>query len=138
MQYAPGVLPPAHRRITHMGDNKKNTIWAYTGDIRQALAFEVYGPKEQVSVQSVTHTPVTQISFLANIQLTNPNHWFSPGKNDTNGCGQVQTWQLPFGFDGKNLETARAKFIQNLTEIHQNGVTITMTMGSWCTSFPME
>jgi hypothetical protein len=42
--YAVGVLPPAHRRATHNGDAKKKLIWAYTGDIRQALAFEVYGP----------------------------------------------------------------------------------------------
>jgi hypothetical protein len=44
MSYAPGVLPPAHRRITHTGDAKRKLVWAYTGDIRQALAFEVYGP----------------------------------------------------------------------------------------------
>lgn len=44
--YAPGVLPPAHRRTTHLGDAKKKLIWAYTGDIRQALAFEVYGPEK--------------------------------------------------------------------------------------------
>jgi len=86
----------------------------------------------------LTKSPVNQISFLANIQLTDPHHWFKPGANDTNGCGQVQTWQLPFGFDGKDLETARTKFIANLTEIHSHGVTITMTMGSWCTSFPLE
>jgi len=44
--YAPGVLPPAHRRTTHLGGDKKKLVWAYTGDIRQALAFEVYGPKK--------------------------------------------------------------------------------------------
>lgn len=45
MSYAPGVLPPSHRRITHKGDAKRKLVWAYTGDIRQALAFEIYGPK---------------------------------------------------------------------------------------------
>jgi hypothetical protein len=54
----------------------------------------------------LTKTPVNQISFLANIQLDKPHHWFTPGKKDTGGCGQVQTWQLPFGFDGKDVGTA--------------------------------
>jgi hypothetical protein len=44
--YAPGVLPPHHRRMTHNGGDKKKLVWAYTGDIRQALAFEVYGPEK--------------------------------------------------------------------------------------------
>ena len=44
--YAPGVLPPAHRRYVHTGNAAHKLVWAYTGDIRQALAFEVYGPKE--------------------------------------------------------------------------------------------
>lgn len=43
--YEVGVLPPAHRRETHNGGDKKKLVWSYTGDIRQALAFEVYGPK---------------------------------------------------------------------------------------------
>jgi hypothetical protein len=30
------------------------------------------------------------------------------------------------------------QFIANLTQIHASGVTITMTMGSWCTSFPLK
>jgi hypothetical protein len=90
--YEVGVLPPAHRRETHKGNAKKKLIWSYTGDIRQALAFEVYGPKNQVTVEALIKTPVNQISFLANIQLDKPHHWFTPGKNDTNGCGQMQTW----------------------------------------------
>jgi len=90
--YAPGVLPPAHRRMTHKGGDKRKLVWAYTGDIRQALAYEIYGPKEQVTVESLTKTPTNQISFIANVQVKDPHHWFNPGKNDTDGCGQVQTW----------------------------------------------
>jgi len=33
LQYAPGVLPPAPRRVTHNGHAKGKLIWAYTGAI---------------------------------------------------------------------------------------------------------
>jgi len=82
-------------------------------------------------------TPCNQISFIANVQVDNPGHWFNPGKNDSNGCGQKQTWELPFGFSGHEFNPRVIElFKENLTRIHQGGVTITMVMGSWCTSFP--
>jgi len=33
LQYAPGVLPPPHRRMTHNGGAKKKTVWAYASAI---------------------------------------------------------------------------------------------------------
>jgi hypothetical protein len=38
MQYAPGVLPPANRRVTHKGDAKAKIVSAYTSAITQGLA----------------------------------------------------------------------------------------------------
>ena len=39
LRFAPGVQPPAGRRITHNGHAKKKIVWAYTGDIEQGLAY---------------------------------------------------------------------------------------------------
>jgi len=80
---------------------------------------------------------VNHITFLANLDVENATEWWVPGKNNTDGCGQKQTWQLPFGFDGHNATTALPKFQANLKKIHDSGVTITMTLGSWCTQIPM-
>lgn len=91
--YAPGVLPPPHQRMTHNGGDKRKLIWAYTGDIRQALAYEIYGHDHQVTPEALINTPTNQISFIANVQINSTSpEWFAPGKNDTDGCGQVQTW----------------------------------------------
>merc|ERR1711966_614105 len=68
--------------------------------------------------------------------IDQPSEWFRPGHNNTDGCGQKQTWELPFGFEG-NSTTALPVFQKNLKLLHENGVTVTMTMGSWCTSFPV-
>ena len=47
--------------------------------------------------------------------MDNATGWFNPGHNDTNGCGQKQTWMLPYGFDGKADASTTQRFIANLT-----------------------
>jgi hypothetical protein len=134
--YAPGVLPPPHQRTTHLGADKKKVVWAYTGSIRQGLAYEVYGPEGQVTVDQLLATPVNQISFIANVLVNKSTDWFKPGINDTDGCGQMQTVELPFGFNGTK-PGGSPEFAENLGKLKANGVTTTLTMGSWCTSFPV-
>ena len=92
--YAPGVNPPAHQRITHNGDDAHKLVWAYTGSIRQAEAYEVYSKEEggQVNVDMLLNTAVNHITFIANVNVEEPAHWFVPGANNTAGCGQMQTW----------------------------------------------
>lgn len=124
--------------MTHNGHAKTKTVWAYASSITQGLATQVYGPDQQVTVDTTLKTPVNQIAFIANIQSKDPAHWFHPGQNDTNGCGQKQTWDLPYGFDGHDPEEATARFIANLTTLKSHGITITLTMASWCTSFPLK
>ena len=134
MQYAPGVLPPAHRRQTHNGGDKKKVIWSYAAAITQALAVQIYSVDHAVSVEAVKKTPVNQISFIANVNVMKPTGWFKPGANNTEGCGQKQTVTLPFGYDDKDKD--HSKFHSNLAELKALGVATTLTMGSWCTSFP--
>ena len=62
---------------------------------------------------------------------------FLHGKNNTEGCGQLQTWELPFGFNGHDKANATQHFKTNLKKIHDSGVAITLTMGSWCTQLPV-
>lgn len=76
--------------------------------------------------------------MIANIQVRQPTNWFNPGHNDTNGCGQAQTWHLPFGFDGKDPSQSVPGFVQNLTRLKNEGVTVTLTLASWCTFFPVK
>ena len=46
--YAPGVNPfPIHRKTLH-GEDTQKTVWAYTGSIHQADAYQIYGPDAQV------------------------------------------------------------------------------------------
>lgn len=91
-----------------------------------------------MTTEQLLKTPCNFITFIANVQVKDPGHWFNPGQNDTDGCKQMQTWELPFGFDGNDPVVAGARFKTNLGKLHQNGITITMTMGSWCTSFPLK
>jgi len=135
--HAPGVNPAPRMRVTKNGDDKQKTVWAYAGDITQGEAMQVYDPKGKVTAEGVLNTPVNMVSFIANVLIDQPSEWFRPGHNNTDGCGQKQTWELPFGFEG-NSTTALPAFHKNLKLLHENGVTCTMTMGSWCTSFPVN
>lgn len=136
-KYAPGVTPLPNQRMTHVGGDVQKVVWAYTGAIFQGEAYQVYGPDAQVTVRDVLNTPVNHITFIANVHVQNSSHWFSPGENNTDGCGQLQTWELPFGFSGKNASESLPVFQANLQQLHAAGITITLTMGSWCTSFPV-
>jgi len=136
-KYAPGVNPLPNQRITHNGDDTQKIVWAYTGSIFQGEAYQVYLPEGQVTVRDVLNTPVNHITFIANVHVANSSHWFSPGENNTDGCGQLQTWELPFGFSGQNASASIPQFEANLRQMHSEGITITLTMGSWCTSFPV-
>jgi hypothetical protein len=139
--YHPGVNPYPAQRVVATGEDKQKVVWAYTGSIRQGEAYEVYrntGTGDQVTIDTLHHTPVNHITFIANVDVANVTHWFTPGANNTNGCGQKQTWELPFGFSGHNATESLPKFKENLQKIHEQGTTITLTMGSWCTSFPVH
>ena len=139
--YADGVNPPAHQRK----ENPGKMVWAYVGPATQGQFGEVYhnvhGMNETgVDVEDLLNTPVNQISFIANVHIQqNATGWFKPGDNNTKGCGQYQTFELPFGFDGTNKSTVAAttpKFVSNIKKLHETGMTITLTLGSWCTELP--
>lgn len=134
--HAPGVNPYPLNRQTHVGDDKQKVVWAYTGSIHQGEAYQVYLPDGQVTVDMLLNTPVNHITFIANVNVENASNWFQPGLNNTDGCGQLQTWELPFGFQG-NATTSLPTFQANLQRLHSSGITITLTMGSWCTQFPV-
>lgn len=134
--HAPGVNPHPDRRITHRGDDIRKKVWAYTGAITQAAAMQIYNKEGQVTAEGLLDTPVNVISMIANVLVNASTGWFRPGQNNTNGCGQMQTWELPFGFDG-NATTSLPTFQKNLKMLHEGGKTICLTMGSWCTSFPV-
>jgi hypothetical protein len=133
--YAPGVNPHPNHRKTHNGDDSQKLVWTYVSDIMQGDAAHIYGSKGQISVNNLLNTPINRIAIIANIHFSQPTGWWRPGNNDTNGCGQLQTLGLPFGFVG-NDSASYPMFIQNLTKIHQAGVSITLTLASWCTQFP--
>lgn len=133
--YAPGVNPHPSNRITHNGDDVQKVVWTYVSDIMQGDAAHIYGSKGQISVETLLNTPINRIALIANIHFNQPTGWFRPGNNDTDGCGQLQTDNLPFGFIG-NDSSSIPGFVANLTKIHQAGVSITLTMASWCTIFP--
>jgi len=136
--HAPGVNPYSIHRKTHAGADTQKVVWAYTGSIKQGEAYQVYLPEGQVTVETLLNTPVNHVTFIANVNVENATHWFTPGANNTDGCGQLQTWELPFGFSGHNATTSLPIFQKNLQQLHQNGITITLTMGSWCTQFPIN
>jgi hypothetical protein len=135
-EHAVGVLPHPRKRVTANGSAKQKHVWAYLGDVSQGEAIDMYNKKGAATVTQVLNTPVNQLSFIANVNVEKPSAWFVPGANNTNGCGQMQTWDLPFGFDGKSSQVL--EFHQNLQKLHSNGITITLTMGSWCTQFPIK
>jgi len=134
--YAPGVHPHPAQRITAKGHDKQNLVWAYTSAITQGEAAEAFNKEGQVDVDMLLNTPVNHITFIANVLINQSSHWFRPGVNNTDGCGQKQTWELPFGFQG-NARESLPTFQKNLKTLHESGLTITLTMGSWCTQFPV-
>jgi len=130
-----GVNPHHTKRITKNGNDVRKVVWAYASDITQGEAVQAYNAEGQVTVENLMNTPVNQVAFIANVDIEQPDKWFKPGKNNTNGCGQKQTWDLPFGYKGNTSQVE--KFQQNLGKLHESGIKITLTMGSWCTQFPI-
>merc|ERR1719238_2684312 len=139
--YAAGVNPPAHQRPVAEGEEPEKLVWAYTGAVTQGEAESIYNAKGQPTVDDLLNTPINHIAFIANINVQNATGWWAPGANNTGGCGQDQTYELPFGYNGRN-ESTEAKslpiFKSNLEKLHSNGVTITLTLGSWCTQLPIN
>merc|ERR1719456_1724742 len=134
--YAPGVNPPPHQRA-----DAKKIVWTYTGAVTQGEAESIYNAAGAPTVEDLLNTAVNQISFIANVNVNQSTNWWKPGVNDTGGCGQDQTYQLPFGYDGTNATTEKAslpEFQANLKKLHDSGMTITLTLGSWCTQLPVK
>jgi hypothetical protein len=48
-------------------------------------------------------------------------------------ASQIQTWDIPFGYKVKSADLT--EFVANLQKPKAVVTTITLTMGSWCTSF---
>ena len=97
-------------------------------------------PKGAPTVDDLLNSPINHIAFIANVNVQNATGWWAPGANNTGGCGQDQTYELPFGYKGYNASTEEAslpEFKSNLQRLHSNGVTITLTLGSWCTQLPV-
>jgi hypothetical protein len=134
--HAPGVNPSPAHRITANGNDSQKIVWAYTGDIKEGEAMQIYNPAGQPTVDMVLNTPINHITFIANIDVETPSEWFKPGKNNTGGCGQKQTNDLPFGFKANSTDS-NTEFKSNLQKLHQSGMTITLTLASWCTQLPV-
>merc|ERR1719456_2027689 len=134
--YAPGVNPPPHQRA-----DAKKIVWTYTGAVTQGEAESIYNAAGAPTVEDLLNTAVNQISFIANVNVNQSTGWWAPGVNNTGGCGQLQTRNLPFGYDGTNKSTEQASlpiFHANLKKLHDTGLTLTLTMGSWCTQLPVK
>jgi GTPase SAR1 family protein len=118
------------------------------GPATQGAFGQVYHPDGMLMVDDLLNTPVNHIRFILNIDVgSNATGWFDPGKNNTGGCGQYQTYEIPFGYECKrpanqprgkcsDLESL-PKFQANLKKIHDANITITLTLGSWCTELPV-
>jgi len=138
-KFAPGVLPMASHRETHNGGVASKIVWTYVSDITQGEAVQNYNIEGAMTVEDVLNTPTNHISMISNMYVNQSQDWFKPGANNSGGCGQKETLGLPFGFNGSNTDPASyAPFIANLSKLHSNGVAITLTMGSWCTQFPVN
>jgi hypothetical protein len=130
------VNPPAHQRA-----EPEKIVWAYTGAVTQGEGENVYNAHGAVTVDDLLNTPINHIAFIANVNVQNATGWWAPGANNTGGCGQDQTYELPFGYRGYNKSTEEAslpEFKSNLQRLHSNGVTVTLTLGSWCTQLPIN
>jgi len=134
--WAPGVnLPPLQRTPP------QRWIWSYTGAVTQGDAENIYNSVGQPTVEDVLNTPMNQLSFIANVNVNQSTNWWAPGANNTHGCGQLQTFELPFGYNALNKSTEEASlpiFHSNLKKLHDSGITITLTLGSWCTQLPIN
>jgi len=134
--WAPGVnLPPLQR------NPPQRWIWSYTGAVTQGDAENIYNSAGQPTVEDVLNTPMNQLSFIANVNVNQSTNWWAPGANNTHGCGQLQTFELPFGYSALNKSTEEASlpiFHSNLKKLHDSGITITLTLGSWCTQLPIN
>ena len=139
--YAPGVNPPAHQRPVPAGAEQGKVVWAYTGAVTQGDAESIYNAKGEVTAEDLLNSPINHIAFIANVDVNQSTGWWAPGANNTGGCGQEQTFELPFGYRGYNKSAEAASlptFQGNLRKLHSNGVTITLTLGSWCTELPIS
>jgi hypothetical protein len=134
--HAVGVVPHPRQRKTANFDATQKHVWAYVADVTQADAANTYNEKGALTTDQVLSTNVNQLAVIANVNVDKPTGWFQPGANNTNGCGQMQTWDLPFGYKGKSADLT--EFHANLQKLKAAGTTITLTMGSWCTSFPVN
>jgi hypothetical protein len=123
------------------GAEPSKVVWAYTGAVTQGEAEDIYNSAGQPTVDDLLNTPINHIAFIANVDVNASTGWWAPGANNTGGCGQLQTYELPFGYRGYNSSTEQAslpEFQANLRKLHSNGVTITLTLGSWCTELPIS
>jgi hypothetical protein len=134
--HAPGVNPSPIHRVTGNGSMAEKIVWAYAGEVQEGEAQQIYNPKGASTVAQVLNTPVNHITFIANINVEKPSQWFVPGQNNTDGCGQRQTDGLPFGYG--NTTEEKTEFKKNLATLHKSGVTITLTLASWCTQLPVK
>jgi hypothetical protein len=145
--YAAGVNPPAHQKT-----DPEKLVWAYVGPATQGSFGQVYHPHGAVTTEDLLNTPVNHLAFIANIDVTNKSTgWFAPGRNNTGGCGQYQTYELPFGYECKcgnkpawqcaeDCDDSKSlpKFHDNLKKLKDSGVTLTLTLGSWCSELPVK
>jgi hypothetical protein len=134
--WAPGVNAPPHAR-----NPPQRWVWSYTGAVTQGEAESIYNGAGAPTVDDLLNTPMNQLSFIANVNVNQSTNWWAPGANNTGGCGQLQTYELPFGYDGTNKSTEAASlpiFHSNLKRIHESGITTTLTLGSWCTQLPVK
>jgi len=133
--WAPNVnIPPRVR------DPPQRWVWSYTGAVTQGEAESIYNAAGQPTVDDVLNTAVNHISFIANVNVNQSTNWWAPGENNTKGCGQLQTYELPFGYNARNKSTEAASlptFHSNLKRLHDADLTITLTLGSWCTQLPV-
>ena len=129
--YAPGVNPPAHQRPVALGEPSLKTVWAYTGAVTQGEAESIYNAANAPTVADVLNSPINHLSMIANVDVNASTGWWAPGANNTGGCGQAQTYVLPFGYRGYNKTAEVASlpvFQNNLRKLSNAGVTLTLTL----------
>ena len=141
--HAIGVVPLPRNRVTVNGSaGTGKHIRATLGDLGKGTAISLYNAAGAVTADQVLNTPVNHVAFMGSVNMSAPVHgdsgyhrFFIPGRNVTNGCGDVETAYLPFGYDGHSIHVE--EFQDNLKKLYYAGVTITLTLGAWCTKFPV-
>jgi hypothetical protein len=113
-------------------------VWSYTGAVTQGDAESIYNAAGAPTVDDLLNTAINHISFIANVNINASTGWWAPGRNDTAGCGQDQTYELPFGYDKRREEASLPEFQANVKRLHDSGMTVTLTLGSWCTQLPVR